>query len=345
MKLVKQDGVYVAHFKGQDGKMHQRTTKMGNIDDAKKIVEMAKLKELEMAAMANALTADSLQAIMAGRRCTMEMAIEEWAQWREQNAEPNTIHTQRTMLNQWVRSLGAEAWPVTKITADHINGFVNEADENVGKSTRTLRLSAIRSLFKLCNARCYCMTNPSQEAGVQMRLLSHEQKEPVKRKPISEAQYRHIMANTEGFWRWATALSYWTGLRMSDIANLEWSCFTGDSIIVHMQKTDVRVAIPLAEPLIGGGELGRIMLEMSDDAAAGKFCFPKQRKLVNDPARRHHLSMQYGRLLSSCGIEHRSFHCLRHSFVTRLNHAGKSLEEIGRVVGHSSAKVTEGYAH
>ena len=345
MKLTKEDGVYVAHFKGQDGKMHQRSTKMGNLEDAKKIVEMAKLKELEMAAMANALTADSLQAIMAGRRCTMAMAIEEWAQWREQNAEPNTIHSQRTMLNQWVRGIGAEAWPVTKITADQISAFVNEPDENVGKSTRVLRLSAILSLFKLCNARCYCMTNPSQEACVQMRLLSHEQKEPVKRKPISDAQYRHVMANSEGFWRWATALSYWTGLRMSDICNLEWACFTGESIIVHMKKTGVRVAVPLSEPLIGGGELGVLILEMSDDAAAGKFCFPEQRKLINDPAKRHHLSMQYTRLLSSCGIENRSFHCLRHSFVTRLKHAGKTLEEIGQIVGHSSTTVTEGYSH
>lgn len=345
MKLIKQGGVYVAHFKGADGKTHQRSTKMGDLADAKKIVEMAKLKELEMAAISNALTAESLQAIMAGRRCTMAMAIEEWTAWREKNAEPNTIHAQLGMLNQWVRGLGAAAWPVTKITEEHISQFVNEPDENVGKTTRTLRLSAIRSLFKLCNARCYSAMNPSKEASVQMRNLTHEQKEPKKRMPISAAQYRHIMTNTVGFWRWATALSYWTGLRMSDISNLEWSCFTGSEIIVHMQKTDGRVAIPLSEPLIGGGELGQIMLEMSEDAAGGTYCFPEQRKIINEPAKRHGLSMQYSRILSACGIEDRSFHCLRHSFVTRLNHAGKTLEEIGRVVGHSSTKITKGYAH
>lgn len=345
MKLIKTNGVYVAHFKGHDGKTHQRSTKMGDINDAKKIVEMAKLKELEMAAISNALTAESLQAIMAGRRCTLTTALEEWAKWRENNAEPNTIHTQLGILNQWVRMIGAEAWPVTKITEFHISSFVNEEDENVGRSTRMLRLASIRSLYKLCTARCYCIMNPSREVSVQMRKLTHQQKEPKKRKPISEAQYRHIMENSAGFWRWATALSYWTGLRMSDIANLEWASFTADSIIVHMQKTDGRVAVPLSEPLIGGGELGQIILEMSEEASAGKFCFPDERKLINDPAKRHHLSMQYGRLLTSCGIDDRSFHCLRHSFVTRLKHAGKTLEEIGKVVGHSSTKITEGYAH
>ena len=37
MKLVKQDGVYVALFKGTDGKTHRRSTKVGDLEDAKRI--------------------------------------------------------------------------------------------------------------------------------------------------------------------------------------------------------------------------------------------------------------------------------------------------------------------
>ena len=346
MKLEKVDGVYVAFFKDVDGKTHRRSTKMGNLEDAKKVVEMAKLKELEMAAVANALTADSLQAIMAGRRCSLRLALDEWQEWRGKNAKPNTIHTQRSMLDQWVAQLGAEEWPVTKITVDHIEAFINDPEEEVGRSTRISRLAAVRSLFKLCTARCYCVRDPSKEVAVRLRLLSHEQKEPRKRVPIGAAQYRHIMDNTEGFWRWATALAYWAGLRLSDICNLEWACLSGSEIIVHMQKTDERVAVPLSEPLIGGGELRGVILELTMEAGGDKkFCFPEQRRIINDPAKRHHLSMQYTRLLSSLGIEHRSFHCLRHSCATRLKAAGKTLREIGKVLGHRSEKVTSGYAH
>ena len=346
MKLVKENGVYVARFKGMDGKTHQRSTKVGSLEEAKEIVRLAKLKELEQAALANALTADSLQAIMAGKRCSMRLAIEEWAQWGRENLEPNTIHTEHSMLNQWIRLIGAENWAVTKITPDHINQFINDPEDDASKSTRTIRLSAIRSFFRLCTDRCYCLRNPSRDVKLRMRILSHAQKEPKKRIPITAAQYRHIMGNTEGFWKWATALSYWTGLRLSDICNLEWDCFAGSEIIVHMQKTDDRVAIDLSELFIGGGELRQIILEITMEAGGDKqFCFPKQRAVINDPQKRHALSMQYTRLLSSVGIEHRSFHCLRHSCATRLKAAGKTLAEIGRVLGHKNEKTTKGYAH
>ena len=346
MELIKEKGVYVAYFKGMDGKTHQRSTKVGNLEDAKEIVRLAKLKELEQAALANALTADSLQAIMAGRRCSMRFAIEEWAIWRQRRAEPNTVHSNLSMLNQWVKLIGAEDWAVTRITPEHIEQFVNDPEDEATKSTRVVRLSAIRSLFELCTARCYCLRDPSAEVKIIMRILSHAQKEPKARLPISAAQYRHIMGNTEGFWKWATALSYWTGLRLSDICNLEWDCFAGKEIIVYMQKTEERVAVDLNEPLIGGGELRQIILEITmEDGGDKQFCFPEQRAVINDPQKRHALSMQYTRLLSGVGIEHRSFHCLRHSCATRLKAAGKTLAEIGRVLGHRNEKTTKGYAH
>jgi integrase len=40
-----------------------------------------------------------------------------------------------------------------------------------------------------------------------------------------------------------------------------------------------------------------------------------------------------------------SWHCLRHSFASRLVQSGVNVYEVQRLMGHSSIKVTERYAH
>ena len=99
-------------------------------------------------------------------------------------------------------------------------------------------------------------------------------------------------------------------------------------------------------PLIGGGELTAVIMGlMMESDPRQPYVFPTQRTCTLDPEKRARLSVQFGRLMTELGIEGKTFHCLRHSFVTRLTKAGKTLEEIGRLVGHSSAETTAGYSH
>ena len=160
-----------------------------------------------------------------------------------------------------------------------------------------------------------------------MRDLTHEQKEPKKRVPITADEYRRIMAwptvdmALGKFMTAATAISYWTGLRLADIASLEWPCFNGTELIVWTGKRDKRVAMPLSNPLIGSGELKMVLLGVAEDARPGaRYIFPDAHKIVTDPTDRAKVSVYYGRLLDQIGIEGKSFHCLRHAFVTRLTH-------------------------
>jgi integrase len=108
------------------------------------------------------------------------------------------------------------------------------------------------------------------------------------------------------------------------------------------------VALPYAEPIIGGGDLRQIVMEiiMEQTGQDPTYVFPTERKLWIDHSTAKRFSIYYGRILSRIGIEGVSFHCLRHSFATRLKRAGnKDLKEIGTYLGHSNEKTTAGYAH
>ena len=340
MKLIKDPdtGIYSVRFKGSDGKTHLRTTKTTNKGDAMIVVEDAGVAKLELAAKANALTAETVTAIVAGRKVTAADATEQWLDWLRTNREPSTVSNHGYYVAAWLERLDAKTWPVARLTEQHVDSFVNERGEATA-ATRGSRLAAIRSFLLV---------------EVRLRDLTHEQKEPKKRLPITADEYRRIMAwptveldtALGRFMHAATAIGYWTGLRLSDIAGLEWPCFTGTELIVWTSKRDKRVALPLSDPLIGSGELKMVLLGVAEDARPGaRYLFPDAHKIATDPTDRAKLSVYYGRLLERIGIDGKSFHCLRHAFVTRLKKAGVTIEEIGRVVGHSNTKTTEGYSH
>jgi len=346
MKLTrnKASGYYQVSFRGIDGKRHTRSTKAFLLEEAKAIVARSKVTELEMAAKANALNAESLSAIMAGRSIRAGEAISLWAAWRRDVAAPNTIHTQEVVLRQWLGKFDSHGWPVPRLTHAHIDRFVNDSGPTK-RSTRDMRLAAIRSFFKFCSAKGYCVGNPADLVVVRLNKLSHVQREPISRVPFTEDEYLLIMANASGFHKRATALSYWTGLRLNDIACLEWPSILPHKLVVWTRKAQARVMLPLDDPTFGDGELRAILLEMMQAKTHPTFCFPEQRDISLDPTRRAKLSVYYSRLLKGLGIKGKSFHCLRHSFATRLENSGMPIKEIGRLIGHASNETTRNYIH
>jgi integrase len=337
-------GIYHVKFRGQSGMITRSTHEKDRLI-AERVVKAAKIAELEMAAKAGALTADAVQSILAGRKVVCADALEGWKQWRHYDSAPNTVHVQAGTIMQFLHLHDAAGWPVTKITTEQINDFINTTDE-IKLATREVRLASLRSFFKFCAAKGYCLTNPAMLARVKKRDLTFRLKEPKARRPITEREYHHIVAHTEGFWKWATALSYWTGARLNDICCLEWDAIGAEEIILHTRKDEDRIALPLNDPLIGGGDLILILMEilLTRDGRS-PYCFPEERAQILDPQTRSKFSVYYGRILDRFGIEGKSFHCLRHAFATRLEKAGKTIEQVGRLMGHSDTTTTKGYVH
>lgn len=343
--LFKSHGVYKVRYRGPDGRKHTSTTRETDRGRALEVLKASKLGDIERAAHANALTNDSLVKIIAGRKVTNHTALCQWREWRSRYASANTVSNHWCYLLRLFTEEGANQKPVTVLTEAALDRFIN-TKEDVKLATRKQRMSAVRSYFKFCSAQGYCVGNPAGLAGVRLNTLTHDQKEPGVREPYTAEEYNLVAAEADGFWRWAVPLGYWTGMRLTDIATLEWASFTDrNEVVVWTRKTGARIALPLSDPLVGAGVLVPLLMELTMEHMHNRqFCFPKERTVVLDPMKRAKLSVQFGRLAGSCGIE-KTFHCLRHSFATRLAATGKSVVDIGRLLGHSNTATTQGYIH
>lgn len=275
--------------------------------------------------------------------------IKEWAEWRKHSASPMTRANQLYTLAHWVRTMKAsDTLSIDSIDEGRIGRFVNTTDP-ITRSARNGRLRAIRSLFHFAvKGKAYIAANPSELVKVRMAGLPHALKETKGREIVTPAEYLNLMEDAEGFTRYAIALAYWVGLRLSDICCFEWDSYDEPSglLTVWTNKRDTRVQIDLHDIVFGGGIMVQLLAELRNNGDPDEdYPFEKERETILDPMRRSNISVYMLRHFKRAGVDGKSFHCLRHSFATRLKAAGKTLEQIGRAIGHTNLNTTAGYVH
>ena len=126
-----------------------------------------------------------------------------------------------------------------------LNDYINNPEKMgihhvTSVSTRRYKLSAIKSFLNYCVAKGWKQNNPAAIVKVNIRKVPHSKREPRKKEAFTPEEIRYIVANTEGFWRAAILIALETGLRMGDIVQLEWDCFTPDTITVWTDKKERR---------------------------------------------------------------------------------------------------------
>lgn len=282
-------------------------------------------------------------------------AIDEYGTWMKTiGRAPKTLENNLGVLNRWVNSGCCIRLNPRDVHEDNISAFVN-AKSATKFSTRTTILAAFRSFFEFCTAKGYTPTNPAELVRVGRLGLTHEQNEKRDRQPFTDEEVERILAHINGmkegrlvkpwFWEFAVQAGKDTGLRIGDIAQLEWDSFNGKRIVVWTDKRDKRVDMEMTPETIEC--ISRI------PAWDAKYVFPRQNEIAKDTKRRALLSVQFSRILKAVGIKNKSFHCLRRTAATtsaeneeaELNEAMRKmvLKKVGKKLGHSDTRTTEGY--
>jgi integrase len=345
MKIVKNDksGTYSVRYNAQDGSIRSTNLKVKTLKRAQEMVKELGIEKLETAAQLGVLSQEIYSKLTHGSLTKYDEVFELYTNHlKKLSRSGNTITTYIAVFKQFGEDYKATGKPITRIKEEDLFEFLNRKDQTT-LANRKLRQTAMNGLFKYAMAKGFTSSNPMALVSIDKSLLSHRQKEASQREPFTYREYFDVLNSAPYFYRQATALSYWTGLRLGDICCLEWDSLTNNTITVWTEKKDKRVVIPIDHELCGGDKLRRVLSEI--EVVDETFCFPEQRAIHEDTSKRSRMSVYFGRICQRAGVYDKTFHCLRHSFITRLSRAGVMLEDIGKIVGHSSKETTKGYAH
>lgn len=211
--------------------------------------------------------------------------------------------------------------------------------KNIGAQTVHLCLSQLRRIMKrailleLYNGPMPYFEMPNFES-VRYRFLSE-----------SEAKNLFIeLKNMSDFWHQIAFLSLYTGMRSGEIFSLKGKNvnFHQKSIILHETKNKKQRIVPL-----NGQAMQIVESRVSgfDSLLFGQLGSPNKKY--------EKVSKIFRQAVERCGLNdgitdnrHRVvFHTLRHTFASWLVQKGTPLFVVSRLLGHSSIKVTERYAH
>lgn len=129
----------------------------------------------------------------------------------------------------------------------------------------------------------------------------------------------------------ASLFSCLTGLRISDIMNLQWSDFgiapdQGYCIRIRTQKTKTEATLPISHEAF----------ELCGEVGTGKVFKGLSRSMINYPLKNW--------LKQAKILKHIAFHCFRHSYSTLQIAAGTDIYTVSKMLTHRNVSTTQIYA-
>lgn len=349
MNLIREEGSgdWLVEIQSETGKLHRINLHTKSEEEAMKLLKEANVEKLENAAKIHGLTSEVVSLIVADKNITCRDAISEWDKWLESTAQSSRTHKNNIgVVNKWVKDRSLESTPLSSITEEQINEYINNRNSPDKRGTRALKLAGIRGLMNFALHRRIILRDPSRLIRVNHRLLTHEQKE-VRHKPVfTDTEVDFLIAQSQGaeppmvskgFFAAAIAIGRDCALRLGDICNLEWKCFnfSTNTITVWTSKGGSRVEIPMTQRVI--------KTVLSIQSTDKNYLFPKERAIINDVNRRASMSVIFGRFLDRVGMTGYSFHSLRATYATTMANQGATIEEIAAALGHHGTDVTKAY--
>jgi len=176
------------------------------------------------------------------------------------------------------------------------------------------------------------------------RYLSAEERSRLNR-VLGEAlqRVRRTPESRTGPWvRWshvyAVRLLLLTGMRMSEVLDLEWSWISRERLEIILPHSKTGQSVRPISPAV---------LDLLDELET--YRKPKVPQVVygqNDQRiHRSSLGVAWGRLRAAAGLDDVRIHDLRHSAASAAINAGCTLKEVSVLLGHRNPKTTARYAH
>jgi integrase len=349
-------------YQAQDGRWLKKSTKQRIHKKAMQICvewERAARSAAEKnltAAQARKVLADMVQ-FSTGESLTtytLEKWIEEWLKNKAGGAREGTMVRYRQVTRDFLEHLGGRAkLSLAAITAGDIVGFRDKLRaEGRAVSTSNMVVKKILSVpFEQARRLGYIPTNPTH--GVDLLKDRAEARKGAK-ESFTPAELAALLEAAEGDWEGAILIAATTGLRLGDIAALTWAQVDLKDRLIRFedtQKTHTDVTLPLHPDLfewlskqpLGIGKAA-VLPNLHGRKIGGTTGLSRQFRAVMEKAG------VAGKVAEAKGAAGRNrstktFHSLRHTFVSALANAGIHPDIRQKLAGHADARVHQGYTH
>jgi integrase len=161
---------------------------------------------------------------------------------------------------------------------------------------------------------------------------------------LSEDDFRRLTANTdEPILRDLFILAALTGLRQGEILNLRWTDVDlGQKVILVANSAHFLTKSGRCRTVAMHEEVFSLLTRLRSTVQNAQYVFEK----AGRPLTQSFVSHKFKRYVRAAGLpESLKFHSLRHTFATWLVQRSASLYEVQTLLGHSSVKTTQIYAH
>jgi site-specific recombinase XerD len=165
-----------------------------------------------------------------------------------------------------------------------------------------------------------------KESNGRIRFLSSEEEEALRK--VMLKKWLKDLPQLD--------LALHTGLRLSEQYGLAWDCIDFDRRILTI-------------PMSKNGELRHVPLNdeaLSALRAARKCCIDQPFVFLNRYGQRLVSPREwFDPAVEAAGLKDFTWHCLRHTFASRLVMAGVDLRTVQELMGHKTIQMTVKYAH
>jgi integrase len=350
---------WVCCYRNTDGRWLKKTTKQTDRTQAWKFcVQIQRAADEGRAgALTEATARDIISEIVES---TTGKAIQQWtvrkwfAHWleiKQKTSSPKTMQKYRQVLRDFEESLGPRAnLPLVHITSEDALRYRNAILEaGRGDMTANQSMKVVGAAFNAALKQDHIKRNPCSALD---SLAKKARAAATKRATFTSAQVAKLARAAEGDWKAAILFGYYTGARLSDVANMRWEAIDLDADVIRFtpSKTGKEIALPLHP------ELRRALLRLPRGIAKAPL-FPSLAGRGTGGA--HGLSGRFAAIMERAGIQRKmmsvvkggreiadlSFHSLRHSFTSALANANVAEEVRMKLTGHSTRAVHGGYTH
>jgi len=266
--------------------------------------------------------AGRLVILKEGRKVLLSEFIQEYLDWARENLADETFRKRKHVL-QRLKSVIGDVY-LKNLSRKHLDEYTSYL-LSIGVSRNTVNTHIRHIKASLSKAVEWELVKENPFKGY--KLLKVQQKPPAYLLPNQVEKV--LQTIDDEFWKFVFMLFVFTGMRLSEVANLQWRDIDlkREVIVVRKSKNYQSRVIPIHPKL--RNEITKRL--------------PSVGKVV--PYYKDYIYHKLKKYLKQAGFEKIRVHDLRHTFASLMVMSGVDLKTVQELLGHQDYRVTEIYAH